>query len=183
MPPGLIAVGGYSGSGKSSLAADVAAVVGAAPGAVVLRSDVVRKRLLGVAPEAALAKDAYSGEMTRRVYAHLRALARRALAAGATVILDAVHGGAGERDAAAALAAAAAVPFSGLWLEAPPAVLRSRVAARHGDASDATLRVLEGQLERGAGDIAWARLDAAGAPGNVSTAALSVLARAGIEAR
>jgi uncharacterized protein len=182
-PPGLIAVGGYSGSGKSSLAADVAAVVGAAPGAVVLRSDVVRKRLMGVAPEAALAKDAYRGEVTQRVYGHLHALARRALAAGATVILDAVHGDAAERDAAAALAAKAGVPFCGLWLEASPTVLRSRVAARRGDASDATLSVLESQLDRGAGDIAWTRLDAAGAPGDVSTAALSVLARAGIEAR
>lgn len=181
--PGLVAVGGYSGSGKSSLAADVAAVVGAAPGAVVLRSDVVRKRMMGVAPEAVLAKDSYSREVTRRVYAHLHALARRALAAGATVILDAVHGDAAERDAAAALAAKAGVPFCGLWLEASPTVLRSRIAARHGDASDATLSVLESQLQRGTGDIVWAHLDAGGPLATMAAAALSVLARAGIEAR
>ncbi len=181
--PGLVAVGGYSGSGKSLLAADVAPFVGAAPGAVVLRSDVVRKRLMGMAPEATLAKDAYRGEVTRRVYAHLQDLARRALAAGATVVLDAVHGEATERHAAEALAAAAGVPFCGLWLEAPAAVLRARVAARRDDASDATVSVLENQLARGVGDIAWVRLDAGAAPGDTAAATLSILARAGIEAR
>jgi hypothetical protein len=182
-PPALIAVGGYSGTGKSSMAADVAAMIGAAPGAVVLRSDVVRKRLMGVAPEVALDGGAYTAEVTQRVYSYLHALARRALATGATVILDAVHGDAAERQAVEALASAAGVPFCGLWLEAPAATLRSRIAARRHDASDATLNVLEGQLERGVGDIAWTRLDAGGSPGAVSASALSVLARAGIEVR
>jgi hypothetical protein len=150
---------------------------------VILRSDVVRKRLMGVAPEAPLAEIAYSGDVTRRVYAHLQGLARQALAAGATVILDAVHGDAEERQAAAALASAVGVPFCGLWLEAPPPVLRSRVEARQGDASDATMAVLESQLARGTGDVGWAHLDAGGTASEMRTAALSRVARAGIEAR
>ena len=46
--PCLIAVGGFSGSGKSTLALGLAPSVGAVPGAVVLRSDEIRKRLCGV---------------------------------------------------------------------------------------------------------------------------------------
>ena len=47
--PLLIAVGGFSGSGKSTLAQALAPSVGAVPGAVVLRSDEIRKQLFGVA--------------------------------------------------------------------------------------------------------------------------------------
>ena len=53
-PPRLVAVGGLSGSGKSTFARLIAPGLGASPGAVVLRTDEVRKRLLGVRPEAGL---------------------------------------------------------------------------------------------------------------------------------
>ena len=43
----LIAIGGLSGTGKSALARALAPDIGAAPGAVVLRSDVERKTLSG----------------------------------------------------------------------------------------------------------------------------------------
>ena len=47
-PPVLVAVGGFSGTGKSRLARELAPFLGAAPGARVVRSDVIRKRLCGV---------------------------------------------------------------------------------------------------------------------------------------
>jgi hypothetical protein len=43
----LIAIGGFSGSGKSTQGALVAPDVGPAPGAITLRSDLIRKELLG----------------------------------------------------------------------------------------------------------------------------------------
>jgi predicted kinase len=46
--PCLVAIGGFSESGKSTLAQALAPSIGAVPGAVVLRSDQVRKRLCGV---------------------------------------------------------------------------------------------------------------------------------------
>ena len=46
--PVLIAIGGLSGTGKSTLAAVLASQIGAAPGALHVRSDVERKRLFGV---------------------------------------------------------------------------------------------------------------------------------------
>ena len=58
-----------------------------------------------------------------------------------------------------ALAASADVAFQGVWLEAPPEVLRARVAARVNDASDADVAVLETQLTRETGQIDWRRVD------------------------
>ena len=52
----LIAIGGLSGTGKSTLAAALAPCLGAR----VLRSDVIRKRLFGVAPETQLPASAYT---------------------------------------------------------------------------------------------------------------------------
>ena len=63
-----------------------------------------------------------------------------ALEGGRSVIVDAVHARAEEREALAALAAAKGVPFTGLWLEAPAKILRDRIAARTADVSDATPR-------------------------------------------
>jgi predicted kinase len=67
------------------------------------------------------------------------------------------------------------VAFAGLWLEAPLAVLRQRVTARRGDASDATAAVVAEQAARDSGDIAWRRLDAGGTPEAVAIAALAAL--------
>jgi len=68
-PPGpcLVAVGGFSGTGKSTLALGLAPSVGAVPGAVVIRSDEIRKRLSSVSPLHRLGLEGYSSEMSERV--------------------------------------------------------------------------------------------------------------------
>ena len=71
-PCRLIAIGGVSGTGKSTLAAGLAPELGLRPGARVLRSDVHRKLLLGVDPETRLPASGYSREVTDRVYDILR---------------------------------------------------------------------------------------------------------------
>ena len=76
------------------------------------------------------------------------------------MVIDAVFAQAEERTAAEGLARQAAVPFHGFWLEAPEEVLKSRVAARKGDASDATPEVVEQQLGYGLGEVRWPRIDA-----------------------
>ncbi|MBS0562079.1 MAG: AAA family ATPase [Proteobacteria bacterium] len=140
--PVLIGIGGLQGTGKSTLARALAPGLGAAPGALVLRSDETRKRLYGAAPEEALPQEAYASTVGRQVFAWLIDAARDAAAGGHAVIADATFLAPEDRTALAAAASAASVPFLGLWLHAPLPVLEARVSARQGDASDATVEVL-----------------------------------------
>lgn len=163
-PARLVAIGGLSGTGKSTLALRLAPLLGLPPGARVLRSDVIRKGLFGIAPEAPLPEAAYAPAVTRRVYDAIRDKAAAALAAGTCAVLDAVAQRPEERAAFAALAERAGVPFTGLWLEAPAGTMQARLGTRRGDASDATASVLAGQLARDPGAIDWQRLPAGGDP-------------------
>jgi hypothetical protein len=170
--PTLTAVGGLSGSGKTTLARRIAPDLGAAPGALVVRSDEVRKRLAGAAPTEPLPPEAYGPGTSERVYAEMFDIARRALAAGRSVVLDAVFLLPSERARASALAGEAFVPFRGAWLEGDADELRERLARRTGDASDAGPGVLAEQLTRDPGPIDWLRLDA----GDLDAATRRVLA-------
>jgi len=145
-PLSLTAIGGLSGTGKSTLARMTAPGIGNAPGAVVLRTDEVRKRLFGAGPLTKLGKDAYGAETHARVYDKMRREAADVLAAGRSVILDATFLDEAERGRVESLARNAGVQFAGVWLQSDPELLRQRVAARTGDASDADLAVLEAQL-------------------------------------
>jgi len=174
-PPRLVAIGGLSGTGKSTLARRLAPAIGAAPGAVLLRSDVVRKRLFGVAPTDKLAATAYAPAVSRRVYDVLAADAGRVLDAGHAAIVDAVHAGARERARIAAVAGARNVAFAGLWLDAAPDRLIARVEARQGDVSDADAAIVRRQLDYDLGAIDWRRIGAEGAPETVARRAKKAL--------
>jgi hypothetical protein len=158
----LIAIGGVSGTGKSTLAAALGPMIGGFPGARVLRSDVIRKRLLGVKLEERCPDEAYTRAVTITVYGRMRQLAAAALASGRSVILDAVAANPAERAGFAEVAAAAGVPFAGLWLEAPPALLEARIRNRRNDVSDATTDVLHQQLGWDIGPLDWSRLSVGG---------------------
>jgi aminoglycoside phosphotransferase family enzyme/predicted kinase len=162
--PQLIAIGGASGTGKSTLGRALAPQAGSAPGAVHLRSDVERKRLYGVDETTRLGPDAYTKAASDKVYAVLREKASAVLAAGHAAIVDAVFAEAEERAEIEAVAEDLGVPFRGLWLEAPAGALVDRVDARTGDASDATRDVVRRQLsgDMGALTTGWVRIDAGG---------------------
>ncbi len=161
-PPQLIAVGGLSGTGKTTLAAALAPVLAPAPGAVHLRSDLVRKAVSGVDETARLPAEAYTPAARAAVYEALCRQARVTLAAGHSVVADAVYQSPQERADIEAVAAALGVPFRGLWLTADGTTLAARVAARRGDASDATPQVVARQLALDTGPLspAWTSLDA-----------------------
>jgi aminoglycoside phosphotransferase family enzyme/predicted kinase len=160
--PQLIAVGGLSGTGKSLLARSLAADIAPAPGAVVLRSDVERKALVGVAETERLPQTAYTSEATGKVYASLAHKARRVIGAGHSAIVDAVFAHAGERTMIAD--AADGVAFHGLFLTADLAVRVARVGGRTGDASDADASVARTQEQYDLGEMDWSEVDASGTP-------------------
>jgi aminoglycoside phosphotransferase family enzyme/predicted kinase len=184
-PPVLVAVGGLSGTGKTTVAMGLAPALGGPPGAVVLRSDVERKHLAGAAETAHLPASGYTAELTERVFASLHARAAVALAAGWPVVLDAVHAQPAQRDAVRAVAAAAGVPFLGLWLVAPLEARLARVAARSGDASDADRAVVLAQdaaLATGEAEAVaagWHVLAADAPPAAVVEEALALVLAAG----
>jgi len=144
-PPLLILMHGVSGSGKSTVARDMAAHLPA----IHVRSDVERKRLFGLAPLArshsAPGTGIYSAEATQRTYARLAEIARGTLAAGYAVVLDATFLGARQRAFFQTLS-------NNTWIvscDAPVAILRARVTARYQagtDAAEANLAILEQQL-------------------------------------
>lgn len=160
----VVALGGLSGSGKSTVAQIVAAHIGGGAGARYLSSDRQRKALHGVAPEIRLPPDAYGAESSQQVYRTIVERAQRLAATGVSVVTDAVFARPAERMRIEAAAEAANVPFHGFWLDAPAALLRERVASRTGGPSDATLTVLEAQLSYDLGPIEWTRLDASSRP-------------------
>ena len=171
VPARLVALGGLSGSGKTTLALALAPSLGARPGARVLRSDVVRKTLAGLAPEARLPAEAYTPEASRQVYRMLCDRAATALAAGHSVILDAVSLLPEERAQFADAARRAGAPFAGIWLEAPAETMAGRIRARRADASDATEAVLAMQIAQNPGALDWPKIDAgAGAEATLAAA-------------
>lgn len=173
--PCVVAVGGMSGTGKSTLAARLAPTLGAAPGALHLRSDLERKALSGIGETDRLPPESYTAESSRRVYAALMEKARMTLAAGHAVVVDAALLADDERRQIEAVAAEQRVPFAGLWLQAREDVLVSRVAARVGDASDATPDVVHKQAAWSSGPGNWIAIDAGGSAAETLNAALSAL--------
>jgi aminoglycoside phosphotransferase family enzyme/predicted kinase len=161
-PPCMVAIGGLSGTGKSVLSRAIAPLLGAPPGALIVRSDVIRKALFGVPETTRLPSSAYEPAVTSAVYEALIKRARHTAEQGCSVVLDAAFL---RRDERAAFAATApAVRHIGLFLEADRAIRLARIDARKNDASDATAAVAVAQEAMTEHDFDWPRIDAGGTP-------------------
>lgn len=110
--------------------------------AVVLRSDVERKKLFGATDTDRLPEAAYSAEATQRVYADLATTARAIFIAGHSVVVDAICAGESERPEAEKIAIECNLSFVGLFLRASLNTRLSRVRQRTNDASDADQPVI-----------------------------------------
>jgi uncharacterized protein len=136
----LVLVGGLPGTGKSTLAAGLADALGA----VVIRSDVVRKELAGLSSDspasAPYGEGIYATTWTDATYRELLQRAGHALRHGETVVLDASWSDERRRVEARQVAANTVSELVELRCVAPSAVVADRLARRAaagGDASDA----------------------------------------------
>ena len=180
--PVLVAIGGLSGSGKSTLAEAIAPRLGLAPGARLLESDRLRRAMLGHIRGVPMPADAYRPEVSTKVYAALTEKSELVINAGGSVVANAVFAHAGERQAIEQVAEKTGVRFVGLWLEADPSILRSRIETRPVTDSDATADVLDQQLSQGTGEIDWIRLDAGKSRAWVAREALALVTQARLSA-
>jgi aminoglycoside phosphotransferase family enzyme/predicted kinase len=162
-PPVVIAIGGLPGTGKSTLARSLAPSLGAAPGALIPRSDEIRKRQHGVLPEQRLPPIAYTEQKSAAVFGELASMTEAAAKGGHAVIADATIIDLMHRSMVATAAERAGTQFLGIWLTAPTAELERRIAGRGGDASDATIAVLHAAAVHDPGPAGWHEIDSTNA--------------------
>lgn len=162
-PAAIVAIGGMSGTGKTALARAIAPLLGPAPGAVIVRSDVVRKAMFGLSDQQRLPSSAYSAEITAKVYASLMATAACVASQGHAVVIDAAFLRSDERVAMAAIGPASVLRL-GLFLQTSLGVRLDRIAGRRNDASDATMEVARMQEGLYSGQLIWPVVDAGGRP-------------------
>jgi predicted kinase len=143
----LIITHGYSGSGKSTMAGQLAEKTGA----VQIRSDIERKRLFGYRAQehtgSGLDSGLYTQEASLKTYLHLADCAKAVLEAGFSAIVDAAFLKAGQRDLFRQLAAECGVQFLIVDFQASNEELSRRIRQRQNDASEATVDVLQHQLQ------------------------------------
>ena len=157
---------------------EAAPFIGAAPGALHLRTDVERKVMQGVALGQPLPQEAYTAEARDEVYRRVFKKAEVALDAGHSAIVDAVFPDKAGRAALSELAHGAGVAFWGFWLEADASAIRQRIAARstgEPDASDADIAVAEAQMKTVEPPQDWIAIDASGTPESTAAAIVGKL--------
>lgn len=175
----LVVIGGLPGTGKSTLAARVAAALGA----VLIRSDEVRKQLAGLEPGVSAAapfgQGLYRPEMTEATYTELLGQARAALAGGQSVVADASWHEPRWRDEVRSLAAAVTADLSEFRCVLPTEVIMERIKGRSGGPSDATADVV---MRLAASQQRWptaVEVDTVRSPDEVTEQVLAVVRAAG----
>ena len=146
-PIALIITHGYSGSGKSTYSDQLAEKMGA----LQIRSDIERKRLLGYQAQAdtgsGIDDGLYTQEVSRKTYHYLADCAKQVIEAGFSAIVDATFLKTEQRELFKKLASEGGVKFIIIDFQASDEALNRRVTQRKNDASEATLAVLKQQVQ------------------------------------
>jgi aminoglycoside phosphotransferase family enzyme/gluconate kinase len=145
LAPFLVITHGISGSGKSTVASALAAHTEA----IILRSDVERKRLFDLAPDQVSDKSIYTRQASADTFRRLQQLVNVVVAAGLPCIVDATFLHHSLRQQFQRLAAELAIPFHIVSCQASEAVMSERLlkrAAEGMDASEADVSIMQAQL-------------------------------------
>lgn len=137
----LILMSGVSGSGKSTVARQLARRWGA----IHIRSDAARKHLAGIPLEQTGGAELYTSPMNEKTYGRLLELGVLLANQGFPVILDAKYDRQVLRQNAIAQANQHDLPIQIIYCTAPDDVLRDRLSSRTNDVSDATADLLQQQ--------------------------------------
>ncbi len=137
----LILMSGLSGSGKSTIAKNLAQEINA----IHLRSDAVRKHLAGISLKEKGDNSIYSADMTEKTYNRLLELGKLLTKQGFTVILDAKYDRINLRQPVLNFAKENNLDLEILYCDAPLEILSDRLTKRSGDISDATPNLLQQQ--------------------------------------
>lgn len=170
--PVLITVSGLSGSGKSTTAKALAALL---PNTVYLDSDETRKEIFGVPHTQKLPPEAYTVEATHKLIDETARRIREYIAAGKNVVQSVMLVSDIARDRQEEIAREVGAEFQGIWLTAGSRVLFDRVAARKNDASDASPDFVKEQQLWDIGTVKWPAIDAGQSREDVLKEALEIL--------
>jgi predicted kinase len=134
----LILMSGLSGSGKTTVAKQLAKRIGA----IHIRSDAVRKHLAGIGISERGGDELYTPQMSQATYDRLLELGKMLVDEGYSVILDAKYDRHRWRKPAIDYARSDNIPLQIIHCSAPVEVLRDRISQRTQDISDATVDLL-----------------------------------------
>jgi uncharacterized protein len=141
----LLITHGFSGSGKSTYASQLAEQIGA----IHLRSDIERKRLFGYSAQATTDSGIDSGIYTQaaggKTYQRLAELAKSVLEAGFPALVDAAFLKSEQRKLFRGLADEFGAKFHIIDFQASEETLCNRIKQRQHDPSEATIEVLRQQ--------------------------------------
>ena len=155
----VVAIGGLSGAGKTTLGRAVAQKISA----IHIRADAVRKHLYGMPVFEKAPPEAYRRKHNKKTYDGLEDRARMVLDAGLSVVVDGVFAKEADRDGFSAFAHKRGLPYTAVWCMVPPSVAQKRIAQRLAQAGKPQEEYddeHEKQLFLNPGRISWHRLDA-----------------------
>lgn len=163
----IIAIGGASANGKSTLANNLKLVFNVeSKKTIVLDSDATRKKIWyaeqGVENydlKTVLPSEAYGSDWGAKTYQALMQECEIAIKNGNNVIVDATFLAPEQRQAFEKMAADADITFKGLWLENDQDALKKRADKREKGVSDANGFVVGLQFKKDFGDLqGWQKI-------------------------
>lgn len=174
----VVAIGGLSGAGKTTLGRAVAQQISA----IHIRADAVRKHLYGMPVYEKAPPQAYERAHNKKTYEGLQTRAQKVLDAGLSVVVDGVFAKEEDRDSFSDFAQKRSLPYTAVWCMVPPSVAQKRIAQRLAEAGKPQEDYddeHEKQLFLNPGRISWHRLDALYGPEQLQTRMLDIIQLSG----